>query len=728
MKGGGESIESRPTSAHELFLLLEHLASGSGVPFDRILAKRVLQETLDAHPGDAQALWGDWIAAAGGRLGLRVTPVRLPLNEILSLLRPNDPIGLYQPEAQPSIWVLLDASLWRVRVWNGDETTLTRNELVQRLGLSSRRDSIDAVLVQPIAPCESAATAGHADAGDDHATPPLRRLWSFFRPESSDIRVVFVFALFVGLFSLATPIAVESLITTVMFGNLLQPLVVLALTLLIFLAGSSAMRATQTVVMEILQRRIFVRVVDDIAFRLPRTPIRAFEDRYAPELINRFLETATLQKLGAFLILDGMTIAIQLVVGMTVLAFYHPWLIGFDVFLLLMLGTVVFLVGRGAVSTAILESRVKYATVAWLEDLARCPTTFRGLGASEFAFDRADQLATDYVARRAAHFRILFRQIVSILGLEALLSAMLLGLGGWLVIQGQMTLGQLVAAELIVTMIVGSTAKLGKHFESFYDLLAGMDKLGHIFDLPMEGNEGRPLPQSTEGIHLEFTEVQAPGWESAGGGRSWNLEIASGECVVLNLGDEDMESLVADAAVGLRRCASGCVSLDGVDVRELSVDSLRSQTALVRDVEVFEGTIEENVHVGRPEVVAAEVHQALRDAGLWEDVRRLPDGLRTQLVRGHGSPLNRSQLRKLMLARALAGKPRLLVVDRCLDSLSSQDLKYVGARLRRRAGCTVILATERPELASMGSRLVSALDDGAPSAGEGERGPLRAEA
>lgn len=725
----GESVESPSTAALDLFHLLERLASGSGVPFDRILAKRVLQETLDAHPGDAHELWSEWLSIAGGRLGLRVTPVRLPLAEVLALLRPNDPIAVYRPHAKPSVWVLLESSLWTVRAWNGDETTLTRNRLVRRLGLNSRRDPVDAVLVQPTAPCESAATLGHADATAAHAAPvpPLRRLWSFFRPEARDIRVVFVFAVFVGLFSLATPIAVESLVTTVMFGNLLQPLVVLSLTLLVFLAGSAAMRATQAMVMEILQRRIFVRVVDDFAFRLPRTPMRVFEDRYVPELVNRFFETVTLQKLGAFLILDGMTIAIQLVVGMTVLAFYHPWLIGFDGFLLLMLAAAVFLVGRGASSTAILESKAKYAAVAWLQDVSRCATTFRGLGASEFAFDRADQLATDYVARRDAHFRILFRQIVFVLGLEAILSALLLGLGGWLVIQGQMTLGQLVAAELIVTMIVGSTAKLGKHFESFYDLVAGIDKLGHVFDLPMESSAGRTLPRAAHGIRLEFDSVDLPGSNGEAAGAPWSLRIESDERVVLDLGGERAESLVADVAVGLQRPSSGCVSLDGVDAREISIDSLRSQTALVRDLEVFDGTIEENVHVGRAEVAAADVHRALRDAGLWEDVRRLRDGVRTRLTRGHGRPLSRNQLSKLMLARALAGRPRLLVVDRRLDALGSDDLEAVAGRLKQQPGCTVLLATERRELASIGLRRVRGCAEAPPPAAAGGRESLEPE-
>jgi ABC-type bacteriocin/lantibiotic exporter with double-glycine peptidase domain len=91
-------------------------------------------------------------------------------------------------------------------------------------------------------------------------------------------------------------------------------------------------------------------------------------------------------------------------------------------------------------------------------------------GSAQFALERADHLIFDYLTARASHFRILMRQIVFALGMQAVASTVLLGLGGWLVISAQLTLGQLVAAELIVAVIVGSFAKLGKHMESFYDV------------------------------------------------------------------------------------------------------------------------------------------------------------------------------------------------------------------------------------------------------------------
>lgn len=699
------TLRSEPDVRTQLFLLLERLALAASVQFDRVHAQRRLQEVLNADPGHPAEKWVDWLVQTGRPLGLRLTPVEVTLREALKLLRPHDPIATFLPSASPPTWILLELSLWTVRAWNGANIVLTKGSLVRQMGLDSLDDTIAVLLVQPIAPCEDATThvffdAAHEEEGHDHGPmPPLRRLLAFLRPEWGDIRVVLIFGFFIGVFSLATPLAVEALVTTVMFGPLQQPLFILSLVLFVFLASSAMIKAMQVVVVEILQRRIFVHIVDDMAYRLPRVPQLALQGRYAPEIANRFFETVTLQKVGAYLALDGSAIAIQLLVGMTVLAFYHPWLIGFDVLLLVLLSIAIFVLGRGAVATAMNESRAKYATVAWLQDVARCSTAFRLSGAAEFAFARADLLATHYLGFRERHFKTLFRQVVFVLSLEAVLSTILLGMGGWLVLQGQLTLGQLVASELIVTTIVGSIAKLGKHIESYYDILAGMNKLGQVFDLPMESSDGRVLAPSDLGLRIELRDVEAR-TEDLGisvRGLSWRVE--PGDCVVVR-GSDAHRSLVADLLYSHRRSTSGSVWLDGIEMREISIDSVRRAAALVRDIEVFDGTIEDNVHVGRPEATSAAMQAAMDVTSLTQVLAQLPTGIKTRLTRGTGSPLTNSQLRRLVLARAIAGKPRLLLIDGCLDALPGAELRRLLGSLSTLApACTVMVFTDREDLA-----------------------------
>ena len=360
---------------------------------------------------------------------------------------------------------------------------------------------------------------------------PLKRFLSILRPEWNDIWIVLVFAFFAGVLGLATPIAVEALVNTVAFGRLLQPVVVLALLLFGFLAFGGAMRALQTIVVEIIQRRLFARVAADLAFRLPRVRQDTLDDRDGPELVNRFFDVVTIQKVTAYLLLDGSAIVLTTLVGMVVLAFYHPWLLGFDLVLLATVVSGVLLLGRGAVRTGIDESKYKYQLAAWLEDVIRCHRTFKLDGSVTFATDRTNYLTSRYLSARRDHFRVLLRQIVLLLGLQAVAGTILLGFGGWLVIQGQLTLGQLVAAELIVAIILGALAKLGKHLEGYYDVMAAVDKLGYLFRLPLERSNGLLQMPPADELSVKLTEVNYELNDRAVFRNNLSLEIREGERV-----------------------------------------------------------------------------------------------------------------------------------------------------------------------------------------------------
>jgi len=146
-------------------------------------------------------------------------------------------------------------------------------------------------------------------------------------------------------------------------------------------------------------------------------------------------------------------------------------LLAFD-FALVMLMALVYLLGRGAISTSITESRCKYAMAAWLEDMARCRTAFRYDGAAEFALGRSDQLIYGYLDARRRHFSVLMRQLLAILLVQAIASTVLLAIGGWLVISGQLSLGQLVAAELIVARDDCGVPTLAMELEQMAHLFA----------------------------------------------------------------------------------------------------------------------------------------------------------------------------------------------------------------------------------------------------------------
>ena len=212
--------------------------------------------------------------------------------------------------------------------------------------------------------------SGHgSDSAGGHGHPPARpwsRLRLLLRPERRDILTIVLFAFAVALLQLASPIAIESLVNTVAFGVLLWPVLVISAVLMICLALATTIRALQIAVVEAIQRRLFVRVALDYAARLPRIDRSALDQSYGPELANRFFDVMTLQKSFATLILDGVAIVVTMFVGMSVLAFYHPFLLGFDLALLGLVAFLLFVLGWGGVQTSLEESHAKYDMATWL--------------------------------------------------------------------------------------------------------------------------------------------------------------------------------------------------------------------------------------------------------------------------------------------------------------------------------------------------------------------------
>ena len=542
------------------------------------------------------------------------------------------------------------------------------------------------------------------DSHGGHARP-FRRLRQLLLPERRDIAAIVVFAGAVALLSLATPIAVESLVNTVAFGVLIWPVVVIAGILFACLGLAAAIRALQVYAVECLQRRLFVRVVADYADRLPRARLDAFDHHYGPELANRFFDILTLQKSLAFLLLDGVALVVTAVVGMVVLAFYHPFLLGFDILLVLAIAFILFVLGWGGVRTSLHESHAKYGVAAWLEELVREPRTFKFAGGGPLALAKADHLAAEYIDARKAHFRVVLRQTVFALALQVVASTALLGLGGYLVIDRQLSLGQLVAAELIVALVVASVSKLGKYAEAYYDLLTAAEKLGLITDLPLERDGGESFANSGRGIAIRIRGVESVSHRQLPTPSDWHID--ANERVAFTGPSGSGLTTLFEMLCGLRDADGGSVEIDGVDIRMLSLRELRGRIALVAQADLFDGTVSDNVRFGRPDLTPADIREALRTVGLIDVVHSLPSGIETICTPG-GGPLSAGHSRRLAIARAIVGRPRLLILDGVLDGLDLRDCPDLMPRLFDRAApWTLLVASADSAIVGLCDRIAT---------------------
>jgi ABC-type bacteriocin/lantibiotic exporter with double-glycine peptidase domain len=337
--------------------------------------------------------------------------------------------------------------------------------------------------------------------------------------------------------------------------------------------------------------------------------------------------------------------------------------------------------GVGAINSSIRESDAKYEVVTWLQDVARVPVLFKSERGDSFALERADQLVSNYVSWRAKHFRVLLRQVIGAMSLQVIASTMLLGLGGWLVIKQQLTLGQLVAAELVLGTVLTGVTKLGGYLEKFYELCASVAKLDALFDVPYEKLSGSFFSPGSEPARLQISNLTV--------GRSLtdapllsgvSLTIEPGEKVAIQGQNGSGKSTLANVIYRLENPKSGRIEIDGHDVREVHPLELRSEIALVRDLDFFHGSIEQNIALSKAPVPTARVREALRMAGVLEDVYALPNGLQT-ILKGQAEPLSRGQAVRLVIARAILMEPRLIIIDGMLDGIDDSTVGQLLSEL-----------------------------------------------
>lgn len=551
----------------------------------------------------------------------------------------------------------------------------------------------------------------------NHSHPtPQARLISLLWPERGDIGVIVVFSIIAGFLYLAAPLAVDAVVQNIAFGGeqkvYMQTLAIFSGTLLVLLALMAMVSAAQHYVAELIQQRMFVRLSADMAYRLPRLKLEAIEASKAPELVNRFLDVATLQKSAAMILLDGVNVVLSSLIGLLVLAFYHPSLLVFDIALIVGLLIIIFPLGRNGVSSSIQESYAKHSVAGWFEQIVMFPTLFKGRGGRELALRRTDDLVNGYLTHRKAHYRVLLRQISGLLFLQAIASAALLAVGGALVLGGELTLGQLVASELIVGAIVASIVGLSKHIEIWYDALAATDKLGSLVDLEIEKQVTEVGGETPGALSVVFRDLDLGySLRDSAAASGLCLNAVPGEKIGFTGPTASGTSAALELAFGLREPLAGSATIGGLDIRQWDLGSLRDDVAYVSDVQLFEGSIAENVRLGDKTISSARIQDALERVGLGAKLNTLSEGLDTPLQVG-GLPLSDSQKAKLCMARAIAGRPRLLLVDKLLDGMDSGAVAVIANELfNPDASWTLLIATRNENILERCDRVIRLPDD-----------------
>jgi putative ABC transport system ATP-binding protein len=696
-----ELLPDNRISSNEIAGLMQRICEHLGIAFS---ANKVFPSLADLNQDGVTVGEVEELNAIGKHFGIRFREMSGALRELAHTV---GDAGIALAKTAPSSngsgnAFLIKAAKPRNRFLinqNGEDKTVSFGAL-RKLFQQDENKKFHWLLIQPMLAAENASRFHYQTGTLSAPMKPFRRFVALLKPEAQDVRVILIYSIIIGLLSLTMPLAVEAVVNTIAYGRTLQPLIVLSLIVLVFLGFRAGLSVLMTVVTETIQRKLFVRTVEDLSYRLTRVPLSTWKKYHGTELVNRFFDIVNVQKVTSKLLLETLMLGLQTVIGLTVLAFYHPFLLGYDIGLLVIMTIVLWFIGRGAVKTARDESQLKYETAAWLQEIVRHPTTFKYNGGLGYAINRADELAAQYINHRQSHFRILIKQISFAMVMQVVAATVLLALGGYLVIEKQITLGQLVAAELIITVILGSFAKLGKDLESYYDLMASVDKLGKLFDLPVERVDKLQVARDpgADGVSLVNMKLDATTPQEV------DLDFLPGQTYAIYGGSELLRGKLTEVLVGQLKPSAGHVLLEDYRVDALSAESLQENISLVREIELFEGTVDENLRMGRENIGSAKVNDIVARLGMRKVLSTLSDGFATRLSIS-GYPLSQGQAIRLVLARALIAKPGILFVDGLLDRLSDDDTTDVLSRLESFTDdTTVIISTGRKSIARWASQ------------------------
>ena len=314
---------------------------------------------------------------------------------------------------------------------------------------------------------------------------PLQRLIRLLVNEKKDIGYVYLYAMVTGVISLSLPLGIQAVFNLVSGGVVFSSVYLLIGVVILGILITGLLLVAQMALVEMLQQRIFVKAAFEFTYRLPRIDPDALSGYYPPELMNRFFDVLTIQKGLPKLLIDLTSAAVQIVFGLILLSAYHPIFVGFGVLIVLTILLISRVYGPSAVRTSLDESNYKYKVVAWLEEMASNLPAYRHQQDNPESINKMDDLVAHYITHRNRHFSVLKRFFYSSVAFKTVVTGGLLIVGTALVVGRQMSLGQFVAAELIIILITSSVDKLMSGIDTVFDMLTAVEKIGYVTDLPL---------------------------------------------------------------------------------------------------------------------------------------------------------------------------------------------------------------------------------------------------
>jgi ABC-type bacteriocin/lantibiotic exporter with double-glycine peptidase domain len=523
----------------------------------------------------------------------------------------------------------------------------------------------------------------------------FKKFQQMLKIEGREITHLYTYALFSGILSLVLPIGIQSIINFIQTGRTSTSWLVIIIIVVISISLNGFMQLMQLRITENLQQKIFVWSSLEMTYRFRFLDHQKLGLQYPPELANRFFDTLVIQKGLSKVLIDMPTSILQILFGVILLSFYHPFFIAFSFVLIAILFFLLYFTSKNAFDTSMNESKAKYKTAHWIQEVARSSTAFEVIGMNDFPLRKNDKYAAGYVKAREGHFKILWRQYSYLILFKIFIALCLLSIGGLLVINQQMTIGQFIASEIIILLVISSVEKLILSLSTLYDVLTSTEKISEIAQFPLKDEV--PASKLAEFVPddavFTFQDVSfiSPYYDRLVL-KNIHCEIKAGSklAVISNtqLGSETFIKLLQNHFSP----TTGNVLLNNLNIAHYDLNIVKSKIGSFMQCDtIFYGTILDNIQMGRKEIALDRLNEVLNTLGLLDFVNSFPQGLDTYLLSG-GNFLATEIAQKIILARALVGSPTIMLADTSWQLLYEIDPKSFNSLLTKDASSSGFVA------------------------------------
>lgn len=506
---------------------------------------------------------------------------------------------------------------------------------------------------------------------------PWQRFIRLIKLEKKDIIQIFYYAIFGGVVALSLPLGIQAIINLIQGAQISTSWIVLVVVVTLGVVFSGALQLMQLRIIETIQQRIFMRASFELSYRFPKIKMSELRNYYPPELANRFFDTLTIQKGLSKILIDVPTAILQILFALILLSFYHPFFIVFGVLLLLLIYIVFKFTAQKGLETSLIESKNKYKVAHWIQEVARTMVSFKLSGNTNLALTKNDELVSKYLEARENHFRILILQYSQMIGFKVIVTASLLLIGGALVLNQEMNIGQFVAAEIIILLVIASVEKLIIGLESFYDVLTSIEKIGQVVDKELESQDGeRPLFKDGLTVELDNVSYAVQDREKIIIKNVSFKIVPKSRILVVGESGAGKSSLLRLIS-GIIKPTEGNIYINNLSLSSLHLNHYRSQLGLSLSQETpFEGTIRQNLIFGNERIDDHAIFDILDIVGLSQFLKEQPSGLDTVMY-PEGKQMSYTIAKKLILARAIIKQPKVMILEDPLDQFNLDETKRI---------------------------------------------------